>query len=91
MCVCVYVSDGRTNFDWWLTATGNIGRTKNYRLCWNERTVDTCIVLFVLLYIYSWNGLLDGEEEISSCRESLGKQPGSIIDSNASPAQRQKV
>jgi hypothetical protein len=53
--------------------------------------VDTCIVLFVLLYIYSWNGLLDGEEEISSCRESLGKQPGSIIDSNASPAQRQKV
>jgi hypothetical protein len=49
------------------------------------------IVLFVLLYIYSWNGLLDGEEEISSCRESLGKQPGSIIDSNASPAQRQKV
>lgn len=54
--------------------------------------VDTCIVLFGLLYIYSWNGLLDGEEEeVSSCRESLGKQPGSIIDSNASPAQRQKV
>ncbi len=42
----------------------------------------------VCVVIFSWNGLLYNGEQVSSCRESLGKQLGSIIQkwkSSATP------